>query len=127
MHELSITQGVLDVALDAAHKAGAERILAINLVIGDLSSIVDNSVQFYFDFLSRDTPAAGAVLHFRREAATAQCHQCGHQCAATIPLVASCPACGSERLQITGGDQFFIESIEVNDDDTSGERDPERQ
>jgi hydrogenase nickel incorporation protein HypA/HybF len=117
MHELSVTQGILDVALEAARGAGAGRILAINLVIGDLSSIVDDSVQFYFDFLSRDTPAQGAVLRFDRQPAEARCGDCAHTFEAAIPLIPTCPACGSARLAITGGREFLVESIEVDDGD----------
>jgi hydrogenase nickel incorporation protein HypA/HybF len=119
VHELPVTQGILDLTLEAARGAGAERILAINLVIGDLSSIIDDSVQFYFDFLSRGTPAEGAVLRFERQAAEASCLDCGHRFEATIPLTPACPACGSARLAITGGREFRVESIEV-DDGSSG-------
>jgi hydrogenase nickel incorporation protein HypA/HybF len=118
---------VLDVVLNAAQEAGAERIRAINLVIGDLSSIVDESVQFYFDFLSRETPAEGATLHFRREPGTVICHTCGHEFVASVPLKGVCPACNGERLRVMGGSQFYVESIEVDDDDTSCEGYSERE
>ena len=118
MHELPVTQGILEVTLEAAQGAGAHRILAINLVIGDLSSIVDDSLQFYFDILSRGTPAEGAILRFQRQAATARCWDCGHQYEATVPLTPACPLCGSARLEISGGREFRVESIEVDDGST---------
>jgi hydrogenase nickel incorporation protein HypA/HybF len=115
VHELPVTQGILDVALEAAQAAGAQRIFAINLIIGDLSSIVDDSVQFYFEILSRGTLAEGAILHFQRQPASAHCWDCGHEFEATIPLTPACPSCGSARLQISGGREFRVESIEVDD------------
>jgi len=104
--------------LEAAEKAGARRVTAINLVIGDLTSIMDESVQFYFDFLSRETPAQGAQLNFKRESAQATCLDCGHEFEVGAPLMALCPACEGVRLRITGGREFFIESIEVEDGDS---------
>ncbi|PDW01624.1 hydrogenase maturation nickel metallochaperone HypA/HybF [Candidatus Viridilinea mediisalina] len=113
MHELAITESVIKVAVGAA---AGRRIHAIHLAIGVLSSIVDDSVQFYFDILSRDSLAAGATLHFRRIPASAQCQTCGHQCSIEPPLPPACPACASVALRISGGMEFHVESIDVEDD-----------
>ncbi|HEX9117855.1 MAG TPA: hydrogenase maturation nickel metallochaperone HypA [Anaerolineae bacterium] len=121
MHELPVTQGILDVALEAAGKAGAPRITAINLVVGTLSSIVDDSVQFYFEILSKGTAAEGATLHFERESATATCLDCGRTFAVdALPLLTACRDCGSQRLSLTGGKSFFVESIEVDEREAGG-------
>lgn len=127
MHELSVTQGILTVAVETARQHGVERIQAIDLVIGDLSSIVDDSVQFYFDILSQDTLAQGAKLHFRREPGTATCWDCGHQFQVSPPLSSLCPICQSAHLQVSGGREFYVESIEVEDEDTGRKADLERQ
>ncbi|MFC2013608.1 hydrogenase maturation nickel metallochaperone HypA [Chloroflexota bacterium] len=66
MHELSVTQSILDIALEKAEEAQASRVIRINLVIGELSSIIDDCIQFYFDFLSSDSMANGATLSFTR-------------------------------------------------------------
>lgn len=127
MHELPATQGILNVALEAAQQNGARRITAIDLVIGELAGVLDDSVQFYFDILSKDTIAEGAVLRFRREPASATCGDCGHQFTVEVPLTAICPVCEGIRLHISGGREFFVESIEVEDEDSSSEGDSERE
>lgn len=124
MHELPVTQAILDTAIHAAQQAGGQRILAIDLVIGELSGIVDDSVQFYFDILSQGTLAAGAALRMQRQPASAVCLDCGHSHDAAPPLAPFCAACGSLHLQVTGGRQFQLESIEIDDQDPSGAADP---
>ncbi len=114
MHELPVTQGILSVVLETAKKHKAQRINSIDLVIGDLSSIVDDSVQFYFDILSKDTLAEGAKLNFRREAAVVTCLECEHRFTATSPLSPFCPRCNSLHLQVSGGKDFYIDSIEID-------------
>ncbi len=112
MHELSVTESLLEIALRHAEEAGAERIVQLNIVIGELSSIVDESVQFYWDIVSKDTMAEGAELHFERVDGTLRCLSCGH----TFPLSQKdfvCPKCGEERVVAAGGDDFRLESIEI--------------
>ncbi|NTU78464.1 MAG: hydrogenase maturation nickel metallochaperone HypA [Chloroflexales bacterium] len=113
MHELAVTEGVIKVAVEAA---GGRRVRAIDLVLGALSTIVDDSVQFYFDALSRATLAEGAVLRFRRVPATALCLDCGATTEVAPPLPDGCPGCGSSRLRVSGGTEFLVESIEVDDE-----------
>ncbi len=115
MHELAVTEGILKVALEAAAQAGGPRIHAIDLVIGDLSGMVDDSIQFYFDILSRDTAAAGATLRFRREPANVTCQECGAHYTAQPPLMPLCARCGSAQLRVIGGRELRVESIEVEE------------
>ena len=113
MHELPITEGILKISTEAA---GGRRITTIHLVVGELSSVVDDSVQFYFDILSKGTLAEGAVLDFERRPAIVTCWVCGRRFEASAPLPATCSHCGSARLQVTGGRELRVDSIEVNDD-----------
>jgi hydrogenase nickel incorporation protein HypA/HybF len=113
VHELLVTRGVLDAALQAARESGATKIVAIDLVIGELTSVVDDSVQFYFDLLSEQTAAAGARLRFQRVPAVAECGTCGTAHDVAPPLPPVCQACGSAQVRVSGGQQFHVASIEV--------------
>jgi hydrogenase nickel incorporation protein HypA/HybF len=112
MHELPITESLLEIALRHAENAGAQRILRLNMVIGELSSIVDESVQFYWDIVSKDTIAEGAELHFERVDGVLRCLACGHR----FPLNHrdfACPTCGEGKVVAVGGDDFRLDSIEI--------------
>ena len=115
MHELPATRGILALALDTAKKAQAERITSIDIRIGELTSIVDDSVQFYFDVLSKDTAAAGARLNFIREPGVGTCLSCTKTFAVKPPLDPECPFCHAYSVQVTGGNRFLVESIEVDE------------
>ncbi|MFW6082411.1 MAG: hydrogenase maturation nickel metallochaperone HypA [Chloroflexota bacterium] len=112
MHELSITESLLDIAIRHAREADAERIVRLNIVIGEFSSVVDDSVEFYWDIVSEGTIAEGAELHFERIRGTLRCQRCGH----TFPLGGdsfTCPVCDGTEVGIAEGDDFRLESIEV--------------
>ena len=119
MHELPIAEGILSIALETSQKHGSRRVTAIDMVIGELSSIVDDSIQFHFDILSEDTLGEGAQLNFRRTAAMAHCWDCSQKFEVHAPLEALCPHCGSAKMQVINGKEFHIESIEVEDEDPS--------
>ena len=119
MHELAVTENILEIALRHAREAGAQRVTGLYLVLGRLSSIVDDSVQFYWDIVSKGTPAEGARLHFRRIAVELQCRSCGRRYAPEGEDMA-CQACGSTRIEILTGEEFCLEAIDVDAAETVG-------
>ena len=112
MHELSITQQILDIALNKAGEVGASTIKSIDLVIGDMSSVVDDCVQFYFDILSKDSIARGAQLSFKRIPLKMRCRQCGHVFTPEREAW-SCPQCKEWNVEVMAGNEFYLDSIEV--------------
>ena len=112
MHELAVTQSILDISLRHANEAGAKRIIDINLVVGQFSSIVDDSVQFYWDIIAKETIAQGAVLHFNRIPGEMTCGACGHTFRPNDETF-ECPSCSSAMVRITKGEEFRVDSIDV--------------
>ncbi len=112
MHELSVTEDILRIVTAHAQKAGAVHVTRINLVIGDLTSFIDDSIQFYFALLSPGTPAEGAELHFRRIKTRFRCRKCA-QAFEPEDRDWTCPACGALGGDIIAGKEFYVESIEV--------------
>jgi len=112
MHELAITKSMLDIVLEEAEKAGSKEVGKINLVIGEMTGFVADSVQFYFDFLSKGTPAEGATLSFTTVPIKARCRSCGEPFEPK-ELDWNCPNCGGNSLDIISGKELFVESIEV--------------
>lgn len=113
MHELSITQNLMEIAIRHANDAGAARINKLYVVVGQLSNIVDDSVQFYWDMISEGTIAEHAALEFCRVPARLHCDACGAEFRLN-PENFFCPECGSERIVITAGEEFYLESIDVD-------------
>lgn len=116
MHELSITQHLVGLALKHASAAGARRVTDLSLTVGDLSTFSEDSVTFCWQFLARGTACEGARLHFRRVPAELLCLDCGATHLLRGELV-PCPECGSSHLRVTSGDDLLLESIEVELDE----------
>jgi hydrogenase nickel incorporation protein HypA/HybF len=113
MHELAVTESILEIVTRHAAKAKASRITELYLVIGQLSSIIDDSIQFYWDILSKDTIAEGAKLYFRRIPTEMLCLECKKKYKPDSRDLA-CPFCGSVRVKIVAGEEFYIEAISID-------------
>ncbi|HEU4746261.1 MAG TPA: hydrogenase maturation nickel metallochaperone HypA [Anaerolineales bacterium] len=112
MHELSVTESLLKIAVEHAEKAKAGRVTDLHIVIGDLASMVDDSIQFYWDIIAKDTIAEQATLHFRRVPAELQCNTCSARYQPTDEELI-CPNCHGIGATIVSGEEFFLESIDV--------------
>jgi len=112
MHELSITESLLKTACEYAEKNHAKHVTSLNLVIGDLSGIINDSVQFYWDMVSEKTICEKAVLIFDKRKARIHCAACLHEFDLDGELV-PCPKCDSMDLKIISGNEFILDSIEI--------------
>ncbi len=140
MHELSLAGAVIDTA--ERHAAG-RRVLLIELRLGELRQVVPESLAFYFEHVARGTLCEGATLEYETVPATLGCSECG----ATWPLTATlgsgsatwgqtppggvrphvaarpsfrCERCGSADVEVQAGNEFEVESIEVEEPACTG-------
>lgn len=120
MHELAALQSILENALQHATAAGAGQVTGLHLVNGAMSSYDDDAVRFYWQTVSEGTIAAAAELHFRHVPVELACQACGRRYPPADPP--HCPACGSERVVIAAGQEFYLEAIDVEKDGGEVER-----
>jgi hydrogenase nickel incorporation protein HypA/HybF len=112
MHEASITESMLNLALEKAQEAKANKIMSINLIVGELSGVVPDCVQFYFDVLSKNTIAEGAKLNFEIKQTQIKCRKCQN---VFTPADHKwiCPQCNETSVEIASGRECYMESLEV--------------
>lgn len=116
MHEFSITQSIVDITLETARQHGDARVVEVQLVIGTLTGIVDDSLRFYFEALTQSTPAEGARVAIEREEAIATCARCGYSAAVEPPFDALCPQCLELTLKVEGGNALTVQRILLAED-----------
>jgi hydrogenase nickel incorporation protein HypA/HybF len=118
MHEMGITTGILETALDAAEEAGASRITEIRISVGELTEIMEFALQFAFESLTPGTMAEGAVLVVENIPARSHCNDCGtdyfHDRFQML-----CPECDSLNITLLQGRELRIDSIETADDESA--------
>lgn len=112
MHEMSLCEAMVDIALDEAKKNGARRIKSLVLEVGVLGHVDPDALAFCFDAVSRGTLAENARLVIERVGGSGWCMDC----AKTVPLeerFGACPICGRHHVQMTGGDELRLRELEV--------------
>jgi len=114
MHELPVTEKILDIALKHAAANGATKIYSITLRVGGLTDLEDKWLQHYFDYLSRDTIADGAKLIIINAGIRLRCSACKTIIETTKENLQDqkCPHCNATHdLTILSGREYFIEEM----------------
>jgi hydrogenase nickel incorporation protein HypA/HybF len=108
MHELPAVLQIIETMEKRAGENHIRKVTEIDLAVGELSDLVDDCIQLYFDTASEGTVCEGAKLVFRRVPATLRCLSCGR----TFPHEKSfvCPSCGGKTALVRGtGSGLVIE------------------
>ncbi len=110
MHELAIVEALLETIVPRAKESGAKKILEVNFRIGEMSGIVPSCIHEYFAIASKGTIAENAVINMETVPAAIRCNTCGYQGAPDKENY-SCPACQSLDFRLTGGREYYVDSL----------------
>ncbi len=113
MHELAVTESMLGIVLKHAQRSHTKKVTRINIVLGEISTVMEEPVRFYFGIISKDTMAEGAELFFRHIPLICRCRKCGEEFRVK-EFDLTCPECGNAESEIISGREFKVESIEVD-------------
>jgi len=112
MHELAITEGIVELAIPAAEKAGAKKVLEIHLKIGALSGVFPECIRDCLAEVTKGTIAEGAVLVVEDIPVRIFCRDCGKESEIDRKDF-RCPCCGSQNFRVTAGREYFVDSLKV--------------
>ena len=112
MHELSIAQAIVDVAM--RHAAG-RRVRAVEVKVGHLRQVVPDSLEFSFELVVSGTPLEGAELRIEEVPAVGVCGRCGSRSRLdSFPL--ACRGCGSLDIELVEGEELLVEALELDEE-----------
>ena len=113
MHEVSVMQSALDIAIDHAKQQNATRIHRINMRVGALSGVVPDALEFAFEVVTQGTLAEGAKLEIERIPALCYCPACRIEFEPK-DVIYACPQCGSLNVEIRAGRELELAYLEVS-------------
>ena len=107
MHEYGLAEGVL---ASVRQRAGGRKVAGLRVRFGVRHAVDEESLAQAFSFVAEGTEAAGAAVQLVTVPATLTCEDCGFT-GDTTDVLAVCPHCAGENVEITGGDEMTLESI----------------
>ena len=111
MHELSIADAVLQIA--DRHAAG-RRVTRVELRVGHLRQVVPDALDFAWQLVTQGTPLDGAELVMEEMPATVRCEACGAE-STLEAFPPACRECGSLSVEVAGGDELLVDSLELEE------------
>jgi hydrogenase nickel incorporation protein HypA/HybF len=113
MREIQSTQILLNKLLSQLREP--KRIRSVTIALGEISELDQNLIRQHWLQCSKGTPAEQAQLHFRLIQAEVQCMACFSKYHPADGKI-HCPYCGSYGAKVLSGEEFFLESIQFDDD-----------
>ncbi len=112
LHEASLAESILKIALEVAAENRAEKISAVGLKLGEMSGVEVEALSFSFDVLKKNTSAENAVLKINRVPITATCNKCGKNFSVR-KYNFFCPECDGVLI-LKSGRELFVEYVDCD-------------
>ncbi|HUN40454.1 MAG TPA: hydrogenase maturation nickel metallochaperone HypA [Acetobacteraceae bacterium] len=102
MHELALSQSVVDLVAEHAAREGLRKVTRVILEIGTAAAVEPQALCFCFDLVAADTVVHGAELAIETVALRARCQRCLCEFSPAA-LYECCPECGGfDRIWLAG-------------------------
>jgi hydrogenase nickel incorporation protein HypA/HybF len=112
MHELSIAQSLVELAIEAAENNGMKHVQAVHVKLGVLSGVVKESLEFSFDVVIQGTPLEGARLVIEDVPVKVFCPTCQEPRILPELFPMSCPVCGTKTRMVLEGREIQLDTLE---------------
>jgi hydrogenase nickel incorporation protein HypA/HybF len=111
VHELALASAVVEAVV---RHAEGRRVTVVSMRIGALRQVVPESLEFCFGIVARESVCEGARLDYEVVPAALSCRDCGSEWKLERPPF-TCPSCNSGVVKAVAGEEFLIESIELEE------------
>lgn len=108
MHELGLCSSIVDAI---ARRAGTRPVARVRVRVGRLHHVHPEAFDQSFAVAAQGTVAQDAAADLELLPVRARCDGCGATWDADDQPVA-CPSCGGVEIELVGGDELLLESIE---------------
>ena len=115
MHELSVTQEILEIVKQYLPNPASSTIKSVKIKVGRLSNILPDSLSFCYEALTSQTDLEGSKLIINESPLVISCPNCEAEIEMEPPVFV-CPTCGNSQIKIISGTELYVEEIELYDD-----------
>jgi hydrogenase nickel incorporation protein HypA/HybF len=110
MHEFSIAQNIVEIALEAAQTGNAGTVSCVDVEVGQVSGVVPEALDFAWESARKDTLLRNASLAITVIPLRVKCRVCGLQ-HNPEDWYGPCPACGAINYEILSGKELRVTAI----------------
>ena len=113
MHEISVMQSAMEIAMEQAKANNAQQIHRVNMRVGALAGVIPDSLEFAFDIVVQGTMAEGAKLEIEYVPALCHCTNCGSEFEPK-DFFYECPNCSALTVELLHGKELELSYLEVS-------------
>lgn len=113
MHEVSIVHDIIETIKESSKLNNINKVNKVFMKIGEFTCIDENSINFAFDVLSKNTLCEGALLDIERIKGKAKCNVCNDEFFISFTNKL-CPKCRCYSSNIINGYEILVYEIDVD-------------
>ena len=121
MHEVSVVSDIVSAILNELEKYNVERVEEVVLVVGEMTSLGDEQLEFAYEIVTKETKLEGSKLVIEHEKIRVKCNDCGYEGEVrmlesdygehTIPIL-SCPKCNG-NVKVIAGQTCMVRNLKI--------------